>query len=81
MGQDAFAAAERLARHVSYVHVKAATHSLKGWRAVALDDSDGKWRDLLTRLPLDAPRGIEFPLQGDSLEDVTRYYVNLLRAE
>ena len=48
---------------------------------MALDDSDGKWRDLLTRLPLDAPRGIEFPLQGDSLEDVTRYYVNLLRAE
>lgn len=81
VGQDAFAAADRLARHVSYVHVKAATHSLKGWRAVALDDSDGKWRDLLTRLPLDAPRGIEFPLQGDSLEDVTRYYVNLLRAE
>lgn len=81
VGQDAFAAAERLARHVSYVHVKAATHGLRGWRAVALDDSDGSWRELLTRLPQDVPRGIEFPLQGDSLEDVTRYYVNLLRAE
>jgi hypothetical protein len=46
---------------------------------VALDDSDGKGRDLLTRLPLDAPRGIEFPLQGDSLEDVTRYYVTFAR--
>ncbi|MNG60235.1 Xylose isomerase-like TIM barrel [compost metagenome] len=81
VGQDAFAAAERLARHVSYVHVKAATHGLRGWRAVALDDTDGSWRDLLARLPLDAPRGIEFPLQGDSLEAVTRHYVNLLRAE
>lgn len=81
VGQDAFTAAERLARHVSYVHVKAATHGLRGWRAVALDDSDGSWRDLLARLPLDAPRGIEFPLQGDSLEAVTRHYVNLLRAE
>lgn len=81
VGQDAFAAAERLARHVSYVHVKAATHGMRGWRAVALDDSDGSWRELLTRLPQDVPRGIEFPLQGDSLEDVTRYYVNLLRAE
>ena len=81
VGQDAFAAAERLARHVSYVHVKAATHGLRGWRAVALDDTDGSWRGLLARLPLDAPRGIEFPLQGDSLEAVTRHYVNLLRAE
>ncbi|MDT3253167.1 sugar phosphate isomerase/epimerase [Serratia sp. root2] len=81
VGQDAFAAAERLASHVSYVHVKAATHGLRGWRAVALDDTDGSWRDLLARLPLDAPRGIEFPLQGDSLEAVTRHYVNLLRAE
>lgn len=81
VGQDAFTAAERLARHVSYVHVKAATHGLRGWRAVALDDTDGSWRDLLARLPLDAPRGIEFPLQGDSLEAVTRHYVNLLRAE
>lgn len=81
VGQDAFIAAERLARHVSYVHVKAATHGLRGWRAVALDDTDGSWRGLLARLPLDAPRGIEFPLQGDSLEAVTRHYVNLLRAE
>ncbi|MGB8663542.1 MAG: sugar phosphate isomerase/epimerase [Serratia inhibens] len=81
VGQDAFTAAERLARHVSYVHVKTATHGLRGWRAVALDDTDGSWRDLLARLPLDAPRGIEFPLQGDSLEAVTRHYVNLLRAE
>lgn len=81
VGQDAFAAAERLAQHVSYVHVKAATHGPRGWRAVALDDTDGSWRELLARLPLDAPRGIEFPLQGDSLEAVTRHYVNLLRAE
>lgn len=81
VGQDAFAAAERLARHVSYVHVKAATQGPRGWRAVALDDTDGSWRDLLARLPLDAPRGIEFPLQGDSLEAVTRHYVNLLRVE
>jgi len=81
VGQDAFAAAERLARHVSYVHVKAATQGPRGWRAIALDDTDGSWRDLLARLPQEAPRGIEFPLQGDSLEEVTRHYVNLLRAE
>ncbi|HGY5777437.1 TPA: sugar phosphate isomerase/epimerase, partial [Serratia marcescens] len=44
-------------------------------------DTDGSWRDLLARLPNDAPRGIEFPLQGDDLEAVTRHYVNILRAE
>ncbi len=81
VGQDAFAAAERLARHVGYVHVKAATQGPRGWRAVALDDTDGSWRDLLARLPHDVPRGIEFPLQGDDLEAVTRHYVNILRAE
>lgn len=81
VGQDPLTAAERLARHVGYVHVKAATQGPRGWRAVALDDTDGSWRTLLARLPQDVPRGIEFPLQGDSLEAVTRHYVNLLRAE
>ncbi|MFI8416018.1 sugar phosphate isomerase/epimerase family protein [Serratia sp. NPDC078593] len=79
--QDAFAAADRLARHVSYVHVKAATHGARGWRAIALDDTDGSWRTLLARLPQAAPCGIEFPLQGEDLVAVTRHYVNLLRAE
>lgn len=81
VGQDAFAAAECLARHVSYVHVKAATQGPHGWRAVALDETEGSWRLLLARLPQDAPRGIEFPLQGERLEEVTRHYVNLLRIE
>ena len=58
------------ARHVGYVHVKAATQGPRGWRAIALDDTDGSWRDLLARLPHEAPRGIEFPLQGDDTEAV-----------
>ncbi|GAA3598596.1 sugar phosphate isomerase/epimerase [Gibbsiella greigii] len=81
VGQDAQAAAERLARHVSYIHVKAAAQGPRGWRAIALDETDGSWRNLLALLPQDAPRGIEFPLQGDDLVAVTRHYVNLLRAE
>ncbi|MGL4201150.1 MAG: sugar phosphate isomerase/epimerase, partial [Enterobacter roggenkampii] len=32
-------------------------------------------------LPADAPRGIEFPLEGADLTAVTRHYVNLLREE
>ncbi|AVJ15673.1 xylose isomerase [Serratia sp. MYb239] len=81
VGQDPRAAAERLARHVGYIHVKAAVQGPRGWRAIALDDAGDEWRRLLAQLPADVPRGIEFPLQGDDLEAVTRHYVNLLRAE
>ncbi|MCU5772332.1 sugar phosphate isomerase/epimerase [Erwiniaceae bacterium BAC15a-03b] len=81
VGDDPRVAAENLGRFVSYVHVKAAAAHHDTYRAVALDDSDGSWRELLKRLPADVPRGIEFPLEGDDLTAVTRYYVNLLREE
>ncbi|MBD4638020.1 sugar phosphate isomerase/epimerase, partial [Xanthomonas citri pv. citri] len=45
------------------------------------DQTDSRWRDLLNQLPADAPRGIEFPLEGTDLTAVTRHYVNLLREE
>ncbi|MDU3077674.1 MAG: sugar phosphate isomerase/epimerase, partial [Mixta calida] len=80
-GDDASAAAHRLARHVSYIHVKAAIPHGDSFRAIALDETDGSWRALLKQLPADAPRGIEFPLQGDDLVAVTRHYVDLLREE
>ena len=81
VGQDPATAAERLARHVGYVHVKAAEKRAGKWHAVALDDSDGSWKTLLKALPQDVPRGIEFPLEGEDLTAVTKYYVDLLRAE
>ncbi|MNE96000.1 hypothetical protein D3C80_1941560 [compost metagenome] len=79
VGQDPAVAAERLARHVGYVHVKAAEQRAGKWHAVALDNSDGSWEPLLKSLPQDVPRGIEFPLEGDDLTAVTRHYVELLR--
>lgn len=81
VGQDPLAAADRLANHVGYVHVKAAEKRANKWHAVALDDSDGSWKPLLAKLPQDVPRGIEFPLVGEDLTAVTRHYVNLLREE
>ena len=81
VGQDPATAAERLARHVGYVHVKAAEKRAGKWHAVALDDSDGSWKTLLKALPQGVPRGIEFPLEGEDLTAVTKYYVDLLRAE
>ncbi|WP_114192860.1 sugar phosphate isomerase/epimerase family protein [Edaphovirga cremea] len=81
VGQEPLAAALRLARYVSYVHVKAAARRQDKWHAIELAESDGSWRKLLNHLPNDVPRGIEFPLEGTDLLAITRDYVNLLRVE
>lgn len=81
VGDDPLAAAASLSRFVSYIHVKAATKEVNGWRAVALDEADALWRETLALLPSGVPRGIEFPLEGDDLLAVTRHYVDLLREE
>lgn len=78
-GEDADQAAEQLAAQVGYVHVKAAVPHQDSFRAIALDEADDHWRTLLQQLPARAPRGIEFPLEGDDLTAVTRHYVSLLR--
>ncbi|WP_337013010.1 sugar phosphate isomerase/epimerase family protein [Pantoea sp. AS142] len=78
-GEDANQAAQQLAAQVSYVHVKAAVAHQDSFRAIALDEADDHWRTLLQQLPAHAPRGIEFPLEGDDLTAVTRHYVSLLR--
>ncbi|HBI6863160.1 TPA: sugar phosphate isomerase/epimerase [Enterobacter cloacae] len=81
VGDSPEEAARQLAPAVSYIHVKAAVPHKEQFRAVAPDQSDSGWRDLLNQLPADAPRGIEFPLEGTDLTAVTRHYVNLLREE
>lgn len=78
-GEDAMQAAQRLASQVNYVHVKAAIPHHDSYRAIALDEAGDEWRALLQQLPATAPRGIEFPLEGDDLIAVTRHYVSLLR--
>lgn len=81
VGDSPEEAARQLAPAVSYIHVKAAVPHKAQFRAVAPDQTDSRWRDLLNQLPADAPRGIEFPLEGTDLTAVTRHYVNLLREE
>lgn len=81
VGDSPEEAARHLAPAVSYIHVKAAVAHNAQFRAVAPDNADARWLALLDRLPSDAPRGIEFPLEGADLTAVTRYYVNLLREE
>lgn len=79
-GEDGLQAAAQLSRYVSYIHVKTAVAHGDSFRAIALDHADDSWRTLLQALPTDAPRGIEFPLEGADLLAVTRHYVDLLRA-
>lgn len=81
VGESPEEAARHLAPAVSYIHVKAAVPHQHHFRAVPPDNADAGWRDLLAQLPSDAPRGIEFPLEGPDLAAVTRHYVNLLREE
>ena len=79
LDEDAFVAARALAAQVAYVHVKASHNDQGKVKAIALDNSDGSWKDLLAMLPTNVPRGIEFPLEGADLTEVTRYYVAKLK--
>ena len=81
VGDSPEEAARHLAPAVSYIHVKAAVPHKEQVRAIAPDRAESRWLDLLNQLPADAPRGIEFPLEGADLTAVTRHYVNLLREE
>ncbi|MGR3184369.1 sugar phosphate isomerase/epimerase family protein [Enterobacter cancerogenus] len=81
VGDSPEEAARHLAPAVSYIHVKAAVADNAQFHAVPPDHADARWLDLLNQLPADAPRGIEFPLEGADLMAVTRHYVNLLREE
>jgi len=81
VGESPEVAASKLAPLVSYIHVKAAVPHQQQYRAVPPDNDGARWQALLDQLPSDAPRGIEFPLEGPDLTAVTRHYVNLLREE
>ncbi|HFZ8994710.1 TPA: sugar phosphate isomerase/epimerase family protein [Citrobacter freundii] len=81
VGESPEAAARHLAPAVGYIHVKAAIPHKQSFRAAAPDNADPRWLALLDLLPADAPRGIEFPLEGKDLTAVTRRYVDLLRKE
>ena len=81
VGDSPEAAAQQLAPSVSYIHVKAAIPHQESYRAITPDEADPRWLELLNTLPIDVPRGIEFPLEGADLTAVTRRYVDLLRKE
>lgn len=78
-GEDATEAAITLGQYVIYLHLKCVER--REGRLVTLPlpaEKNAGWRSLLAYFPQGIPRVIEFPLQGEKLEVVTRYYVNLL---
>lgn len=79
LGEDPVVAAQYFAPLVAYIHVKACQPRADKLVAVALDDSDGSWKEVLHILPNNVPRGIEFPLEGHDLRAVTEHYVSLLK--
>lgn len=81
VGDSPETAAVQLSPSVGYVHVKAAIAHRDSYRAVPLDQVAPHWLTLLSKLPADVPRGIEFPLEGADLKEVTRHYVDMLRRE
>ncbi|WP_369308832.1 sugar phosphate isomerase/epimerase family protein [Providencia rettgeri] len=78
--EDPLKAAHIFTQQVAYIHVKACLLRAGKRVAVALDDSDGSWKEVLHVLPNNVPRGIEFPLEGTDLRAVTEHYVSLLKA-
>lgn len=73
-------AAQRLGRHVRYVHCKAVGRNDDGKR-VALPPEPvdlQQWQRLFRHFPAGVPRAIEYPLQGDDLLAVSRQHIELL---
>ena len=78
LGEDPQMAAPELFRFVEYVHVKAVRRLNGKLIAVALEESDGSWRQILKILPTEVPLGIDFPIRSEELEKRTREYVTQL---
>lgn len=79
--QDASQAANKLATNVGYIHVKSTALDASGKRiAVPPAGEDDDYLQIIRQhLPMNIPRGIEFPLYGNDLIAVSKYFVDLLR--
>jgi sugar phosphate isomerase/epimerase len=78
--QSASDAAQQLGRYVEYLHCKAITRNAAG-KLVAVPPAPPdlqQWEQLIKHMPVNLPRAIEYPLQGDDLLQVTREQVALL---
>ena len=78
--QSASDAAQQLGRYVEYLHCKAIRVNAAG-KLIAVPPAPADlqaWEQLITHMPVNLPRAIEYPLQGDDLLQVTRQQVALL---
>jgi sugar phosphate isomerase/epimerase len=78
--QSASDAAQQLGRYVEYLHCKAIRVNAAG-KLIAVPPAPADleaWEQLIAHMPVNLPRAIEYPLQGDDLLQVTRDQVALL---
>lgn len=79
-GNDPLAAAKRLGPFVRYLHCKGVVCDQEHLRASVPDDGElAAWCTLLTHLPTQVPRTIEYPLQGQDLAAITAEQLARLR--
>lgn len=78
--EDPIKAAEILSKYVVYIHFKHVEVDKTQLNTVPLPESvNAIWRKVLTNLPQDALRAIEFPIIGMNLEEETTKHVALLK--
>lgn len=78
--QSASDAAQQLGRYVEYLHCKAITRNGAG-KLIAVPPASAdlqEWEQLIQHMPVNLPRAVEYPLQGNDLLEVTREQVALL---
>lgn len=72
-------AAEALGKYVVYIHFKHVECGESMLNTLPLpEDLNAEWRNILSKLPQDVIRTIEFPILGEDLTDETSKYVKLL---
>lgn len=78
-GENANEAAEALGKYVVYVHCKHAERNSNQWVTLPVpNDENAQWRNLISVLPQDIPRAIEFPIYSENLQEETKKYVQRL---
>lgn len=78
-GENPLHAASVLGRYVVYIHLKhVETFGGKLETLPLPEESNSEWKRLLSVLPRDVPRTIEFPVQGEDLAGVLKDFVELI---
>ncbi|WP_410512733.1 sugar phosphate isomerase/epimerase [Paenibacillus sp. BR2-3] len=78
-GEEGLQAAAALGNYVGYIHLKHVETVNGKFVTLALPEESGSlWRSILSLLPQDVPRTIEFPVEGEDLIQALKQYVAMI---